>query len=186
MIPCEIVFEVRQQKMSGEESKIPKQLYLYPAVLAFINFAVILPIGWMNMSYTVGFWDFFFVLVGCYLAYKFMKYITQAHEHKEARLNPGHQEEIVKEGIYAKIRHPVAAGVLYMNIAYLFFFRTFALIPVLPFFFVLWYLLAKNKDMIMIRKFGDSYKEYMQSTGMFRGKGQSETVRIRKSGYDMY
>ena len=172
--------------MSGEESESPKKPYFYPAILAFINFAVILPIGWANMSYSVGFWDFLFVLIGCYLAYKFMKYLSLAHEHKEARVNPNQQEEIVKDGIYAKIRHPVAAGVLYMNIAYVLFFRTFALIPVMPVFFALWYFLAKYKDTVLLRRFGESYKEYMQTTGMFRGKGESETVRIQKSGYDMY
>lgn len=172
--------------MSGEEPRVLKQPYVFPAILAFINFAVILPIGWMNMSYTVGFWDFIFVLVGCYLAYKFMKYMSQAHEYKEARVKPNQQEEIVKEGIYAKIRHPIAAGILYMNIAYVCFFRTFALIPVLPVFFALWYVLAKYKDTVLLGKFGDTYKEYMQSTGMFRGKGEPDTVRIQKSGYDMY
>jgi protein-S-isoprenylcysteine O-methyltransferase Ste14 len=172
--------------MSGEEPERKKQPYIYPAILAFINFAVILPIGWMNMAYTVGFWDFLFVLIGCYLSYKFIKYITRAHEHKEARVKPNQQEEIVKEGIYKQIRHPVAAGVLYMNIAYVFLFRTFALIPVLPVFFALWYILAKHKDQILLRKFGNHYKDYMQTTGMFRGKGEPEQVRIQKSGYDMY
>lgn len=172
--------------MSGEEPEIRKQPYIYPAVLAFINFAVILPIGWMTMSYTVGFWDFLFVMIGCYLSYKFMKYLSLAHEYKEARVKPEQQEEIVKEGIYAKIRHPVIAGVLYMNIAYVLFFRTFALIPFLPVFFAMWYFLAKHKDSILLSKFGESYRDYMQTTGMFRGKGEPETVRIQKSGYDMY
>ena len=172
--------------MSGEEPEVRKQPYIFPAILTFINFAVILPIGWMNMSYTVGFWDFFLVLIGCFLAYKFMKNITRAHEYKEARVKPDQQDEIVREGIYGQVRHPIAAGVLYMNIAYVCFFRTFALIPVLPVFFAFWYVLAKYKDTVLLRRFGDSYREYMQETGMFRGKGGAETVRIQKSGYDMY
>jgi protein-S-isoprenylcysteine O-methyltransferase Ste14 len=172
--------------MSGREPEIRKQPYVYPAILAFINFAIILPIGWMNMSYTVGFWDFLFVLIACYLTYKFMKYLSLAHEYKEAQVKPDQQEEIVKEGIYAEIRHPVAAGVLYMNIAYVLFFRTFALIPFILIFVYSWYGLARYKDTILLRRFGESYKEYMQTTGMFRGKGKPETVRIQKSGYDMY
>ena len=94
-------------------------------------------------------------------------------------------KEFPSKGIYATIRQPVASAFIYMNLAYVCFYRTFAMIPVVAVFIAVWYMLARYEDQVLLSKFGDEYKEYMRSTALVRG-GSDEQQRLASSGYDMY
>ncbi|MBD3408256.1 MAG: hypothetical protein GF411_19190 [Candidatus Lokiarchaeota archaeon] len=156
-----------------------------PTLLAILNLLVVIPIGYYNMTHGIGFWDILFALVGVYFAWKFIRYIIAANSNVRGRLNPNYATEIISEGIYADIRYPIGAAFIYMNIAFVFLFRAIALIPVIPFFGFLWFIMAKRHDEAMLRNFGDKYKQYMLGTGLLRGSG-STGGRLATSGYGMY
>ncbi|RLI57062.1 MAG: hypothetical protein DRO87_07440 [Candidatus Thorarchaeota archaeon] len=171
--------------MTASESPERNVVYPWPAIISLLNFMVLIPIGTSYMRMTADLWDFVFVLVGVYFAVKYVRYLTAAHSVEGSRAGPYRVSRVYREGIYKSIRYPVAAGTIYMNIALACFFRSFALVPLIPFFVALWYILASWEDRIMLQRFGDEFREYMQVSGMFRGKDSAQQ-RIASSGYDLY
>ncbi|MFW9958201.1 MAG: methyltransferase family protein [Candidatus Odinarchaeota archaeon] len=169
---------------SSNETSHPENNYL-PAILGFLNFGVLLIIAMPLMSPTAELWDFIFVGTGVYFTMKFIGNVSSAHRNPLTRISPNDRDSIPKEGIYARIRHPVGAGAIYMNIAYVFFFRSMVLIPVVPIFAAIWYIYAQYEEKVMLDRFGDEYREYMKGTSMFRGGGFDQQ-RLASSGYDMY
>jgi protein-S-isoprenylcysteine O-methyltransferase Ste14 len=137
------------------------------------------------MRPTADLWDFIFVAVGCYFTLKFVRYLAGAHKFKQTRLRPSDMKEFPSKGIYRKIRQPVSAAIIYMNLAYVCFYRSFALIPAAAIFIALWYIIARYEDEWMLTQFGEEYKIHMRSTAMLRG-GSDEQQRLASSGYDMY
>ena len=166
------------------ESDLPENNF-WPTLIAIINFGalVLLAVDYMNPS--AHLWDFILVGVGIYFSFKFISMMRKAHEFPETRVIPQDRKSFPKEGIYARIRHPVGAAAIYMNIAYVCFIRNFALIPIIPIFVALWYIYEVYEERIMVDLFGDEYREYMKSTGMFRGGG-ADLQRHTSSGYGMY
>jgi len=171
--------------MSGSNDHDYPENNFIPAILGILNFSILLPLSLTLMSASTELWDFIFVAIGVYLTVKFGTNLSKAHEYALTRVDPKQRDSFPKEGIYARIRHPVAAGVIYMNIAYIFFFRSFVLIPIVPIFVAMWYLYARYEERVMLGVFGDEYREYMQGTSMFRGAGFDQQ-RLASSGYNMY
>jgi protein-S-isoprenylcysteine O-methyltransferase Ste14 len=171
--------------MTRSDKDSPPQNNFLPAILGVINFGLLLPIALPLMSPSTELWDFIFVAVGVYLTIKFAGNISKAHQEALTRVSPKDRNSIPKEGIYARIRHPVGAGSIYMNIAYVFFFRSLILVPIVPIFAAMWYTYAKYEEKIMLDRFGDEYREYMRGTSMFRGAGFDQQ-RLASSGYGMY
>lgn len=157
----------------------------YPFVLALLNFSVLLFLSIEYMATSSGLWDFIFVGAGAYFSLKFIRLVKGAHEFQITRVSPLNRKSYPTEGIYAAIRHPIGAAAIYMNIAYVCFTRSFSLITVVPVFIALWYIYAAYEEKIMLGRFGDEYREYMQATSMFRGSGFDQQ-RLASSGYDMY
>ncbi len=158
--------------------------YLRP-ILAIFNFVGLLWFGIGFISPTAELWDFIFVAIGCYFTLKFVRYLSNAHQFKQTRMKPNDMAEFPSQGIYAKIRQPISSAIIYMNLAYACFFRSFALIPAISIFIAIWYILARYEDDLMLARFGEEYKEYMKTTAMLRG-GSDEQQRLASSGYDMY
>lgn len=171
--------------MSDSESTVVADNNYYPALIAIMNFSVLLLLAQQYIVSTAGLWDFIFVGAGVYFSIKFIKLVKGAHEFEATRVSPKDRTIFPKKGIYSKIRHPIGAAAIYMNIAYLCFVRSFVLVTVIPFFIALWYIYAAYEERIMVEKFGDEYREYMQTTSMFRGSGYDQQ-RLASSGYDMY
>lgn len=157
----------------------------FPIIIAVLNFSVLLLLTMQNMATSVELWDFIFVSAGVYFSMKFIRLVKGAHEFEETRESAQTRTAFPRKGIYARIRHPVGAACIYMNIAYVCFSRSLALIPVVPVFVALWYIFAAYEEKILIKRFGDEYREYMQATSMFRGAGFDQQ-RLASSGYDMY
>ncbi len=166
------------------ESEMQENNY-WPMIIAFINFCALLILTMNYMNPDAHLWDFIFAFVGVYFSVKFVNTMREAHEFPETRVIPQDRESFPKEGIYARIRHPVGAAAIYMNFAYVCFIRSFALVPIVPIFVALWYIYAIYEEKIMIGIFGDEYREYMKTTGMFRGGG-TDLQRHTSSGYGMY
>ncbi len=171
--------------MSRQNDDRVQENNFIPAILGFINFASLLAIAVPLMSYSTGLWDFIFVAAGVYFEMKFIRCVSKAHEQPLTRVSPRNRSSIPREGIYARIRHPVGAGAIYLNIAFVFFFRSLYLIPIVPVFGAMWYMYAKYDESVMLERFGDEYREYMRGTSMFRGAGFDQQ-RLASSGYDMY
>lgn len=169
---------------SSNDHNYPENNYL-PVILGFLNFSILLPLSISLMSPTTELWDFIFVAIGIYLTVIFTRNLSKANEYPLTRVDPKQRDSFPKEGIYARIRHPVAAGMIYMNIAYVFFFRTLILIPIIPVFAAMWYLYANYEESVMLDLFGDEYREYMQVTSMFRS-ARPDQQHLASSGYDMY
>jgi protein-S-isoprenylcysteine O-methyltransferase Ste14 len=169
---------------NSNETELPEN-NIIPLAIGIIDFGLLLLVAMPLMSLSADLWDFIFVAVGIYLTVKFIRCVSRAHEQPLTRTSPQDRDAIPKEGIYARIRHPVAAGAIYMNIAYVFFFRSLLLIPIVPIFASIWYIYAKYEEKIMLDRFGDEYREYMRGTSMFRGAGFDQQ-RLASSGYDMY
>ncbi|MHA1909524.1 MAG: methyltransferase family protein [Candidatus Thorarchaeota archaeon] len=157
----------------------------FPALLGGLNIIVLIQIGLSSMTVGVGFWDFLFVLAGGYFAVKTVRYMTRAHESKKTKIRTQELESFPKKGIYSKIRHPVGAAFIYLNIACVLLFRSYALITVAFVFGAMWFILAKYQDDLLIKRFGEEYKEHIERVGMFRGKGDT-SQRLQDSGYSMY
>ncbi|NHI87879.1 MAG: hypothetical protein EAX87_00065 [Candidatus Thorarchaeota archaeon] len=171
--------------MSSDETESAGSYNYWRPLFAVINFGGLLWYGVGRMSPTAGLWDFIFVFVGCYFTLKFIRYLTKAYQLKQTRIQPSTMMGFPSKGIYARIRQPVASAFIYMNLAYVCFYRTFAMIPVVVVFIALWYMLARYEDQMLLSKFGDEYEEYMKSTALVRG-GSDEQQRLASSGYDMY
>jgi len=171
--------------MSSQDDDSVAENNFIPAILGFMNFGILLSIAMPLMSYSTGLWDFIFVAAGVYFELKFVRCVSKAHEQPMTRVNPRDRTSIPREGIYARIRHPIAAGAIYLNIAFVFFFRSLYLIPIIPVLGAMWYLYARYEENVMLERFGDEYREYMRGTSMFRGAGFDQQ-RLASSGYDMY
>lgn len=173
------------QLVSNTDSIEPVENNFYPILIALVNFAALLTMTMETMAYSVELWDFIFILGGVYFSTKFVRLLKGAHEFSETRVSPQDRTSFPTKGVYANIRNPVGAACIYMNIAYACFARSFALIPIVPMFVALWYIYAAYEERIMIKRFGDEYREYMKGTSMFRGGGLDQQ-RLASSGYDMY
>jgi protein-S-isoprenylcysteine O-methyltransferase Ste14 len=171
--------------MSSDTSENPGPYNYWRPFLAIINFGGLLWYGVSQMRATADLWDYIFVGAGCYLTLKFIRYLVKAHRFKETRIRPSGMTEFPNKGIYAKIRQPISAAIIYMNLAYVCFYRSLAMIPIVSVFIAFWYILARYEDQLMLSKFGEEYMEYMKGTAMLRG-GSDEQQRLASSGYDMY
>jgi len=159
---------------------------VFPSLLGGLNLIVLLQVGLTTQTFGVDFWEALFVALGAYWTIKGIRYIASAHDFKETKVRTQDLEEFPKKGIYAKIRHPVGAGFIYINIGVTLLFRSIILLTsVLPFFGAMWFILAKYQDSILVKKFDEDYIQHMERVGMFRGKGDY-TQRLQDSGYGMY
>jgi len=171
--------------VSDNDSSTVVENNFYPLIIALINFSVLLLLAMVNMSNAVELWDIIFIGAGVYFSLKFVRLITGAHEFQETRVSVQTRSSFPTEGIYARIRHPIGAACIYMNIAYVCFTRSFVLVPIVPIFIALWYIFAAYEEKILLQRFGDDYREYRRATSMFRGSGFDQQ-RLASSGYDMY
>jgi protein-S-isoprenylcysteine O-methyltransferase Ste14 len=74
---------------------------------------------------------------------------------------------IADKGLYRYIRHPqyLALGIWGLGMAIL--WPRFIVLATLALMFILYYFLAKDEERRMLSQYGDSYRGYMDATGMF-------------------
>ena len=144
-----------------------KNFYIFPPILVGINFTILLPVGIIFLRTELNFWDYISILAGGVFTIIFVVSLVSTHKIEQAHMKPDDVNKLVTDRPYSIVRHPNFTGIICMNIAYLFFFRTLWLIPPICVFSVLWYLEARHEERILIAKFGESYRNYMKTTGMF-------------------
>jgi protein-S-isoprenylcysteine O-methyltransferase Ste14 len=74
---------------------------------------------------------------------------------------------VAKRGLYGLIRHPQYLGLALWAIGMSILWPRFIVLLSLSLMFVLYYYLAKDEERRMLSAFGQSYTQYMTSTGMF-------------------
>ena len=74
---------------------------------------------------------------------------------------------IAEKGIYKIIRHPQYISLALWGIGMCILWPRFIVLATLSIMFILYYFLAKDEERRMINQYGDSYKKYMENTGMF-------------------
>jgi len=144
-----------------------KDFYIFPPILTGINFAVLLPIGILFLRIKLNTWDYISISIGGILTIIFVISLISTHKIEQVRMKPNNIDKLITDGPYSIVRHPNFAGIICMNIAYLFLFRTLWLIPPICVFFMLWYFEARSEESVLIVKFGETYRNYMNNTGMF-------------------
>lgn len=80
---------------------------------------------------------------------------------KEAHKSSVEIKKIVKEGIYSKIRHPIYASLMIMDIGFVFLLQIawlFILVVIFAFFNIA---TIYKEEEILLKKFKQEYKEYM-------------------------
>ena len=74
---------------------------------------------------------------------------------------------IADKGLYKYIRHPQYLALGIWGIAMSILWPRFIILVTLSIMFILYYFLAKDEERRMIQLYGNSYKQYMENTGMF-------------------
>ena len=74
---------------------------------------------------------------------------------------------VANKGLYAYIRHPQYLSLGIWGIGMSILWPRFIVLASLSLMFILYYFLAKDEERRMLNQYGDSYKQYMNNTGMF-------------------
>ena len=144
-----------------------KNFYIFPPILVGINFAILLPVGIIFLRTELSLWDYISILAGGVFTIIFAVSLISTHKIEQAQMKPNDVYKLITDGPYSIVRHPNFTGIICMNIAYLFFFRTLWLILPICVFSMFWYFEARSEESVLIAKFGEAYKNYMKTTGMF-------------------
>ena len=90
--------------------------------------------------------------------------------HRESRHHPTKITKLNTTGLYARIRHPIYLGGLFLNFGIVFILRSlWMFVPAILFCLVM-YFEARQEEKYLIDKFGEEYIEYKARTGMFLPK----------------
>jgi protein-S-isoprenylcysteine O-methyltransferase Ste14 len=144
-----------------------KRYRISPHLLAPLNFGVLIPLGIIFVRPLITAWDYVAIAVGMALGINLIVAHYRIHHLIEAHAAPGEVARLVTDGPLRRVRHPLYAAVIGMNLACLCFFRTVALVPTVAVFIFLWYLTARYEEYALSRKFGARYAAYRARTGMF-------------------
>ncbi len=98
-----------------------------------------------------------FVFLGISLIVRGWKQIYEARK----------KEKLVSDGIYTYMRHPQYTGIYLAIFGQLIHWPTIPTLILFPFIFVAYYTLSRKEEKVMIKKFGDEYREYIKKVPMF-------------------
>ncbi|GEM_PF-3467950 len=104
-------------------------------------------------------------IVGLLVSWWAIASFGEFNEPRWAHLKHGH--EIVKVGPYHYIRHPQYAAKLLASLGLLLFFKEFLFLFVFLSSALLFYFQATSEEKLLTQVFGDAYKIYQSTTGMF-------------------
>lgn len=87
--------------------------------------------------------------------------------HKRYWSRPDGEGQLVRDGVYAYIRHPQYTGFLLITLGLLIEWATLPLLLMWPTLVIMYYRLARMEENEVEAKFGQAYRDYRSSTGMF-------------------
>jgi len=150
-----------------DNKKEKKSFYLHPPFLVILNFGIMIPIGIVFARSIINIWDIISIISGIFLTIIFINTFIITHKQDQIRRRPNEVNRLITTGIYSHMRHPNFFGIILMNFAYLLFFRTIWLVPIIIIFLLLWYLEARAEEIVLVSKFGENYIKYKNNTCMF-------------------
>ncbi len=83
-------------------------------------------------------------------------------------------------GLYALVRHPQYTGLAMAGIGLAILWPRFLTLMFLAVMMFLYYLLAKDEEQRMLRRYGDGYRTYFERTGMFLSRLSSKRAPARQ------
>ena len=82
---------------------------------------------------------------------------------KEVREKP----EVIRNGIFGRVRHPLYLGAIMFYLALLTFSCSLAALFIFVLITAFYHFIARYEEKLMIEKFGDDYSRYMQEVPMW-------------------
>ena len=129
-------------------------IYLFTPWLDFANYPEVSWLGWIGVP-VIGF--------GLWLLWQaYIDLDRSWSPHVEIRKD----QKLITDGVYRLIRHPMYAGYILLGIGQLLCFANWLVGPAFLVFYGLFYLQrVQREEEIMLAKFGEEYRHYMQHTG---------------------
>ncbi|MBS3795984.1 MAG: isoprenylcysteine carboxylmethyltransferase family protein, partial [Candidatus Thorarchaeota archaeon] len=107
--------------------------------------------------------------IGIILGIISIGYVYWAHntlrQNYSATLETSEEQEVVREGPYARVRHPIYSSHMLFNFGMVLVSETWLLLLPLIIAMPFTYNRIFNEEKMMIEEFGEEYEEYMEETG---------------------
>jgi protein-S-isoprenylcysteine O-methyltransferase Ste14 len=129
-------------------------IYVFTDWLAFANFPIPGWWGWMGIPiYAVGLWM-----------------LWRAHQDLDRSWSPHveirREQKLITDGVYQRIRHPMYAGYILVGIGQMALLANWIAGPAfLVLFSLVYFQRVTREEEMMLEKFGEDYRSYMQRTG---------------------
>ncbi len=145
-----------------------KFFYIDPLYFDLINLIFINIVFFVFYKEAIAGWFLLRAAIGTPIVLLSFYFETKSHRAlKQAHAHPENIKKLVTTGVYAKIRHPIYLGRIFLNIGFLIIFPILSMLIVAIVFVIFWYLLALYEEMILTYKFGNRYKKYKKKVPMF-------------------
>lgn len=148
------------------------EMYGFPLTIYILTSFLGIDIPWLHMSghlwsYLFGWGEgmamvemiigYFFVFAGISLIFQGWKQIYRAKD----------EEKLVTDGLYQYVRHPQYTGIYIALFGQLIHWPTILTLALFPVIVWTYYTLARKEERVLILKFGDEYRVYMEGVPMF-------------------
>ncbi len=78
--------------------------------------------------------------------------------------------ELIKNGLYALVRHPIYTGIILGSFSYGVYRDSLWKVAIAGLFLLLFHFKAKYEESLLIARFGEEYESYMKNSGRFSPK----------------
>jgi protein-S-isoprenylcysteine O-methyltransferase Ste14 len=129
-------------------------IYIFTTWLSFANYTLPAVLGWLGAAiFFTALWVLWRAHKDLGLNWSPTLQITQEHK-------------LVTQGIYHSIRHPIYAAMWLWGVAQVLLLQNWIAGPAtLLFFGIVYFRRTPREEQMMIDRFGDEYRAYMQQTG---------------------
>ncbi len=153
-----------KQKSQNKSSSFEKIVMMVCACIIGVNLLGFTLFTFENVIFqSIG---LIFVIIGCVEAVIGRKTLgnnwTESYEYQIKN-----EQQLVKEGIYKYIRHPIYGGLMIAIIGAFIVSKTYLFIPLLFLQLIIMSHLAKREEKLLSGHFGKIYIDYKQKTKMF-------------------
>jgi len=129
-------------------------IYIFTSWLSFANYTLPAVLGWLGAAiFVVALWLLWRSHADLGLNWSPTLQITQEHK-------------LVTQGVYHAIRHPIYAAMWLWGVAQVLLLQNWIAGPAtLIFFGIVYFRRTPREEQMMLDRFGDEYRAYMQQTG---------------------
>ena len=149
-----------------QKTRFERYLLMNPLIKGFIEWGIIVAIGILSIRVNIGLIPLFpiinifgFIII----AFGFILHIICEKTHKQAHVVSEKIINIVTNGIYSIIRHPIYLTLIIINIGIALVFNSWLALIVSVFISILPVLTIFREEEYLTTKFPHEYGEYMKS-----------------------